>query len=150
MRLKWGGLVNRPIEEVFAFITDPFNSPRRGGGTLSLRVTPPGPLAVGSTVRLRFEVFGLETQFGFTITEWNPPYAVTGSIIDEGSARSGFIRTTLESTAAGTRLVTRIEVKLRGIWRLLGPMAGPYMRRQSRRRMKNLEGLLESGVGPRA
>jgi len=150
MRLEWGGLVNRPIEEVFAFITDPFNSPRRGGGTLSLRLTPPGPLAVGSTVRLRFEVFGLETQFGFTITEWNPPYAVTGSIIDEGSARSGFIRTTLESTAAGTRLVTRIEVKLRGIWRLLGPMTGPYMRRQSRRRMKNLEGLLESGVGPRA
>ena len=147
MRVEWSGLINRPIEEVFGFITDPFDSPRRGGGTLSLRVTPPGPLAVGSTVRLRLEVFGLETEFGFRITEWKPPTAVTGSIVDEGSARSGFIRTTLETTPEGTRLVTRIEVKLRGIWRLLGPMAGPYMRRQARRRMKNLERLLEAGPG---
>ncbi len=64
MRLQWGGLINRPIEDVFAFITDPFNSPRRGGGTLSMRVTPPGPIAVGSTVRLRILVLGLESQLG--------------------------------------------------------------------------------------
>jgi len=143
MRVEWGGLINRPIEKVFAFMTDPFSTPRRGGGTLSMRVTPPGPIAVGSTVRLRFVVLGLETRFGFVITEWDPPYSVTGSIMDEGDARSGFLRTTLESTPAGTRVVTRVEVELRGIWKLLGPIAGPYLKRQSRHRLQNLERLLE-------
>jgi len=152
MRLEWGGLVNRPIEEVFAFMTDPFNTARRGAGTLSMHVTPPGPIAVGSTVRLRIVVLGLETRLGFVVTEWDPPHAVSGSIMDEGAARSGFVRTTAQSTPVGTRVVTRIEVEMRGIWKLLAPIAGPFLKRQSRRRLLNLERLLESGRagGPKA
>ena len=152
MRLEWGGLVSRPIEEVFAFMTDPFNTARRGAGTLSMHVTPPGPIAVGSTVRLRIVVLGLETRLGFVVTEWDPPHAVSGSIIDEGAARSGSVRTTAQSTPVGTRVVTRIEVEMRGIWKVLAPIAGPFMKRQSRRRLLNLERLLESGRagGPKA
>src|SRR2546428_13078737 len=142
MRVEWGGLINRPIEKVFAFMTDPFNTARRGGGTLSMRVTPPGPIAVGSTVRLRFVVLGLESRFGFVITEWDPPYSVTGSIMDEGDARSGFLRTTLESTPAGSRVVARVWGELRGPWKLLGPIAGTDLKCQSRHRLHNLERLL--------
>src|SRR5437899_10889749 len=103
MRLEWGGLVNRPIEEVFAFMTDPFNTARRGAGTLSMHVTPPGPIAVGSTVRFRIVVFGLETRLGCVVTEWDPPRAASGSLVDEGPARSGSVRTTVQSTTVGTQ-----------------------------------------------
>src|SRR5207245_3489879 len=118
---------------------------RRSAVTLLMYVTPPGAISVYSTVRLRIVVLWLETRLGFVVTEWDPPHAVSGSIIDEGASRSGSVRTTAQSTPVGTRVVTRIEVEMRGIWKVLAPIAGPFMKRQSRRRLLNLERLLESG-----
>jgi uncharacterized protein YndB with AHSA1/START domain len=138
-------VVNRPIEEVWAYVTDPFNLPRWGGRRLAVRATPPGPLRVGSTVHQRWVVFGVETRLSGVITEWDPPRVVTVSLMDDGIARSGFARTTLEATAAGTKVLRSGGLELRGIWKLLSPIVRPYIRRMMEDQNQNLKRLLESG-----
>ena len=147
MRYETRVVVNRPVEEVFAFLSNPFSSPRRGGGSLGFRVTPPGPIRLGSTIRLRMVAFGLERTFSGVVTEWDPPHAVTFSFANEGPVVSGTIRTTLEATAEGTKALTVTEIKSRGIWKLLSPLVGPYMRRQMITRNQNMKRILESGRG---
>jgi hypothetical protein len=51
-RTRW--LINRPIDEVWAYLTDWFNTPGMGGyAALGLRQTSPGPTGVGSTLQGR-------------------------------------------------------------------------------------------------
>src|SRR2546426_12073318 len=147
MRFENAVVVSRPIDEVFAFLSNPFRSPRRGGGSLGFRVTPPGPIGLGSTIRMRSVAFGLERTISGAITEWDPPRAVTLSLATEGPVRSGTIRTTLEATTEGTKDLTEIEIKLRAIWKLLSPLVGPYLRRQLIIRYQNMNPVLEYGRG---
>ena len=147
MRFEAAVVVSRPIEEVFAFLSNPFSSPRRGGGSLGFRVTPPGPIGLGSTLRLRMAAFGLERTINGAITEWAPPRAATLSLANEGPLRSGTVRTTLEATTEGTKALTVMEINPRGIWKLLSPLVRPYLRRQMITRNQNMKRLLESGRG---
>jgi len=147
MRFENAVVVSRPIDEVFAFLSNPFSSPRRGGGSLGFRVTPPGPIALGSAIRMRSVAFGLERTISGAVTEWDPPRAVTISLATEGPVRSGTIRTTLEATTEGTKALTVMEIMPRGIWKLFSPLVGPYLRRQMITRNQNMKRLLESGRG---
>src|SRR2546428_4447411 len=139
-------VVNRPIEEVWAFITDPFNIPRWGGGRLAARVTPAGPIRVGSTIEYRISIFGLERRFSAVFTEVDPPRVAAGSFVGQGFL-SGSVRTTLEATATGTKIVRSGDLKVRGILRLLSPIVAAFMRRQVDTQMRSLKRLLEAGLG---
>jgi len=146
MRAEVSVVVNRPIDEVWAFITDPFNIPRWGGGRLSARVTPPGPIGVGSTIEYRVLMFGFERRVSFVFTELDPPHTAAASVTGSRFL-SGSVRTALEATAAGTKIVRSGDLKVRGILRLLSPILAAFMRRQVDTQMRSLKRLLEAGLG---
>lgn len=146
MRYESSVVVNRPIEEVWAFMTDPFNLPRIGSGTLGVRVTAPGPIGVGTTGHMRVVIFGLEARVGGAITEWDPPHAVAFSVKGAG-LRSFSLRATLESTADGTKVVRVLEYEPRPAFKLFWWIALPFLRRSAHAHNQNFKRLLESGRG---
>jgi hypothetical protein len=123
-------VVNRPINEVWAYLTDFFNAPRMSGsGIIGLRQTSPGPLGIGSTLQGRRVILGFETRNNFRVTEWNPPHTLATSA--EGRPfRSLVSRMTLEATADGTRLVMSTEFELQPVMKLLWPLMGGIVRRR--------------------
>ncbi len=123
-------VVNRPIDEVFAYITDFFNAPRvSGSGIVGLRQTSPGPLGVGSIVQGRRVVLGFETRNTFHVTEWNPPRAF--AVTTEGRPfRSMDTRLSLESVGGGTRVHELVNFELQLPVKLLWPFMGPVVRRR--------------------
>lgn len=125
-------VIDRPIDEVWDYLTDWFNTPRMSGsGIIGLRQTSPGPLAVGSTLQGRRTVLGFETRNTWTATEWDPPHAFAATL--EGQPfRSGISRVTLEPTVHGTRLAVVADFELRAAMRLLWPVVGPFIRRRWR------------------
>ena len=137
-------VINRPIDEVWAYLTDWFNTPRMGGyAALGLRQTSPGPTGVGSTLQGRNVFLGFETRLNHTVTEWDPPYAFADTM--EGRPfRSLSQRGTLESIGDGTRLVISTEFELRPALRLLWPLFRPFVRRKMRTGVQGLKRLLES------
>ena len=137
-------VINRPIDEVWAYLTDWFNTPRMGGyAALGLRQTSPGPTGVGSTLQGRNVFLGFETRLNHTITEWDPPYAFADTM--EGRPfRSLSQRGTLESIGDGTRLVISTEFELRPGLRLLWPLLRPFVKRKMRTGVQGLKRLLES------
>ena len=51
MKIETSVVINRPIEDVFVYSTDPENTPEWQTGLLESRVTSAGPIGVGSTIR---------------------------------------------------------------------------------------------------
>ena len=146
MRLETSVVINRPIDEVWAFLSDPFNMPRWRGSRLAVRMTSPGPMGVDSTVQHRIVLFGLETQITHTVTEWDPPHAFAWALRFPGM-HSTSERLTLEATVDGTKVVRVHEGEPRLILRLLAPIAGPVTRRLVDPQNQNLKRLLEAGRG---
>jgi len=139
-------VIKRPIHEIWAFLSDPFNMPRWRSGRLAVRVTSPSPVGVGSTVQHRIVFLGLETQITHTITEWDPPHAFAWSLRFPG-LHSASERLTLEATADGTRVVRVHEGEPRVILKVLAPIARPFLRRLIDLQNQNLKRLLEAGRG---
>ena len=147
MRHESSVVINRPIDEIWAFVTDPFNAPRMGGGRLAIRIAPLGPLALGSKLQQRVSVLGFETELKTVVTEWDPPRTMTHSTKDAGPIRSFSAAITLEPTATGTKVVRAVAVEARGVWRAVLPILGPLIRRQTDAQTRNLKRLLEANRG---
>ncbi len=71
--------INQPVERVFGYITGGENQKTWQAGILDVKVTPPGPLAVGSIYHYTTEVLGrrMETQLKITALEPNKKWAIT-------------------------------------------------------------------------
>jgi ligand-binding SRPBCC domain-containing protein len=136
--------IDRPIEEVWDYLTDWFNTPRMGGyAALGLRQTSPGPTGVGSTLQGRNVILGFETRLNHTVTVWDPPHAFADTM--EGRPfRSLSQRGTLESTAKGTRMVVSTEFELRPALRLLWPLLAPFVRRRMGTGVQTVKQLIEA------
>lgn len=137
-------VIDRPIDEVWAYITDFFNAPRMSGsGIIGLRQTSPGPLGVGSTLQGRRVVLGFETRNIFHVIEWNPPHAFTATV--EGRPfRSNTTRLTLESLADGTRLYELTDFELEPAVKLVWPLMGPIIRRRLHASFAQTKALIEA------
>jgi carbon monoxide dehydrogenase subunit G len=146
MRYEVSVVVDRPFDEVVAFVSDfPFNLPRLGGGTLSLRQTSPGPAGLGSTFQSRIAILGFEVRLSLTLTELDWPNAAVLSFTGAGT-RSGHIRMTLEATSEGTKFIRVLELEPKPTYRLLWWIAWPFMKRRSEAGNRRLKRLLETGV----
>lgn len=137
-------LIDRPIDEVWAFLTDWFNTPRLGGySALGLRQTSPGPLGVGSTLQGRNVILGIETRLNHRFTEWAPPHSFADTI--EGRPfRSLVQRGTFESTVTGTKLIVTTEFELRQPLKLFWPIIQPFARRKMLAGMRQMKEVMEA------
>jgi uncharacterized protein YndB with AHSA1/START domain len=135
--------IRRPVEDVWAFMIDLFNSPRVRGMTLGARKVSPGPIGLGTVVDNRTVLLGFETHMRFTVLEWDPPHAVVASMSGP-FLRSGRVTTELTATSEGTRRVSRLDLELSPAGILLWPLLGRLLRRDQAGNDRRLKELLEA------
>ena len=122
MRITKSVLINRPVEVVWAFVTDLRNTPNWTRSGSELRLTSEGPPQVGATVEGRrrlFRRFDIKTQ-GIVISEYEPNHAfsIDATVPLMGRANQ---RLLFEPVAGGTRLTRSGDLKLRRIIQPLVP-----------------------------
>ena len=118
LRLEHNVVIDRPVEEVFAFITSPKNDPRWERRVVESTHTSGGPVGVGTTGRKvrRFPGLRFTTNYELTAFEPNRKLAaktVYGPIPFEWTA-------TFEPVEGDTRVTFLAEGKLSGLLRLAG------------------------------
>jgi hypothetical protein len=144
MRIESSVVVNRPIDEVWAIMTNLFNFPR-AGSFLAVRQTSPGPMALGSTLQGRVVFLGFEKRFEGTVTEFDPPHALAFALSVAGMGmRSYTMRGTLEVTTDGTRMVRVSELEPRPTLKPLWWILRPYNRRLAKATNQKIKRLLEA------
>jgi Polyketide cyclase / dehydrase and lipid transport len=136
-------VIDRPIDEIWAILIDLFNTPRLPGGSMALRLTSPGPMALGSIFEGRRIVLGFETRITERVIEWDPPNLMTASI--ETKAFHAVERITLVAGTDGTTCTDVLDAELRMPLRLIEPILEPFLRRQRRVGFRKTKEMLESG-----
>ena len=105
IHFKLSQTINRPLDEVFAYWSDPDNVPAWQGGVVSYRRTSSGPLGIGTTYSITRKALGMrqETSGEYTAYEHNRRVCER---IEAGPAKYT-IQT--EFTAQGT--ATRVDIE---------------------------------------
>ena len=144
IRQEHSVVIDRPVEEVFAFATDPNNDPLWLSTTLETERTSEGAVDVGTTFRNVSKFLGRRIETTMQVTENDPPHKqcvriTSGPIPGEGCYL-------FESTDGGsTRFTQTFEAEVGGFFRLAEPLVGRALRRQTEADMATLKDLLESG-----
>ena len=139
MKVRHAIIINRPIDELFAFVTNLHNETRWQSEIKS--VTLEGPLQAGSTFRERRVTFGRAYEWHFRITEFAPPHRITIDTIN-GTARYRGSRI-FAAVEGGTRVTEIGELEMPPFLRVLDPLFGWLSKRPLRLAYGRLQQLLE-------
>ncbi len=133
--------IDRPVDEVFAFLSDLENVPKWNYAIAETRKSSPGPVAVGTTYVQRREI-PKPSEEQLVVTELSPDrrLAVEGKL-GPFPAKS---RYELEPAGAGTVLVNTVELEMTGPLRLVGGIAASRVKTAVAENLDVLKRLLES------
>ncbi|WP_314173703.1 SRPBCC family protein [Streptomyces winkii] len=97
--------IDRPIEEVFAYLADGENDPRFSPRVQEMTKVTEGPTAVGTVYRSTVKDAGVRTRREFRITEFEPPTTIRWTETSENLVTAEEGGYDLESTGEGTTRV---------------------------------------------
>jgi uncharacterized membrane protein len=135
------GTIDRPRDQVAAYLRDPANDTSWIGGLRSARLLTPRPVAVGSQVERVANFLGRRVEYVNEVTE------LTEERLAMRSLRSPFpMRVTYGHRHAGngtTEVSVRVEGDAGRFYALLGPLLGLAVRRSIARDLRNLKRVME-------
>ena len=143
-RIEINLVINRPVEEVFAFVSNSENLPRWRSTSLEMKKTSDGSLGVGSTFKGRFTFLGRQFDGNVVVTA-HEPNRVYVSKMAEGPfpLETGY---TLEPVENGTRVTFVAEGEPGGFFKLAEPLVVSMAKRAYTTDLQNLKEMLEAQV----
>ena len=137
--------VDRPAEEVFAFVSDVENNPRWRTAVIETRWLDPGPTGPGRRGEQTSRILGRRYDVIAEVVDWDPPRHVSWATTAGGAD----VRTHCRVEADGDGCVVTLESEgsFTGAWRILTPLAAAMLRRQSASDIGRLRTLREDPAG---
>ena len=134
--------IDRPREEVFAFFVDFGRASEWAPEITRVEMLTDGPPRVGARYReLRWTTKG-ESRIDMEVTAFDPPGRYSAAF-DEGGYRATFnYRFTPDGD--GTRVEMSCIVRAEGFRTLLAPIITWLLRRQDKRKLRNLKRAVEA------
>ncbi len=146
MRIEESVQINRPLEEVFSYVTNPESLPEWSNLVLEVRMDTEGPLQEGDRFTTVAKFLGRRFETPFEVTAHEPPTHHSDRSRG-GPFEQEFIYTFEETEGGTTRLTWVAEGEPGGFFRLAGPLLERVGRRQSRADLQTLKDLLEAQAG---
>ena len=135
--------IHRPIEDVFAVLTDVELSERWFPGDIEERWTSPPPHGVGSTRHAVVRMAGRSTENDAVVTEYDPPHLAS---ISGTSPNAPFVGTfVFAREGESTCVEVTIDLSLRGPSRIVGPLFAAWYRRMWVQGLATLKRMMEKG-----
>ena len=145
MRIRDSIVIERPIEEVFAFVLDQRNEPSYNPAMKTCVKATDGPIGVGT----RFDSYldgARPLAMTSELTKLQRPRLIASRTTMRGSTIVGTLSFVAQD-AAKTRMTWDWDVRTAGLMRLSAPLIWLLGRRMERRIWTGLKRRLESGRG---
>jgi uncharacterized protein YndB with AHSA1/START domain len=135
--------IDRPVDKVFAWLTDPKNHGKFDTSSLEMEVLTPGPWRTGTQFRELRDLGGRKTEVLSEIAELVPNrrYVIRSKTGPDWLGTWEF-----EPEGASTHLHWAGQLTMKGFARLLEPLIGRQMRPQIDRQFAGLPRLLEAEI----
>ena len=140
--------IDRPAEDVFAFVSDHTNAPRWQRGLLEVRRANDSPIGVGTRHTFVRTFMGRRLEASNEFTRYEPSRLVAFNATSNWLPGQGSY--VVEPTGrASARLIARVELRPSGLFRLAGSLMAAALRREVGANLSDLKGLLEAQAGAR-
>lgn len=137
-------IVERPVEEVFAFTTDARHNPlwQSARGLKETRQEPDGPVGVGTRITETWSFMGRTMEDASEVTEYEPNRKYTRTSIGKGGPIKGGTYL-FELVAEGTRWSAITQVQAGGIFAIAEPLLVSNLKKGFEANMAEAKMLLE-------
>jgi len=135
--------VNRPVEQVFTWLTNAENQGKFDKSSLKMEALTPGPWRVGTQFRELRDLGGRKTEVLSEIAELEPNRRF---VIRSKTGPEWLGIWLFEPEGQGTRLRWTGQMRMKGLGRLLEPLIGRQMRAQIDRQFAQLPATLEHDI----
>ncbi|HEX6509987.1 MAG TPA: SRPBCC family protein [Chloroflexota bacterium] len=144
MRVELTETVDRPIDQVFAFLSAPEKHEAWVGPVVRDSHQSEGPVHEGTTFHEEVKFLGRRLGGDWTVTRYEPPHAYEQETsIGKANMRIAF---TLTPQGNSTRIDMVTEGDTTGIFKLADSVVARVLRNQQQADLDNLKLILESGV----
>ena len=135
--------IRRPIEDVFAVMTDVERTGVWFPGNVEEHWTSPPPLGVGSTRRAIVTMFGRRIENDAVATEYDPPHRAGMRGTSPNAPFDAIL--TFAPDGDGTRVEVTTAFAMRGRTRVFAPVVTRLYGWASARGLRTLKRMMESG-----
>jgi uncharacterized protein YndB with AHSA1/START domain len=139
-------VIERPVEEVFAFVTDVTNDPSWHTDVLEAQMKTEGPPRMGTVWHARFKPSKGISEGDMKVVTFEPNrlQVMKGDI----GPMHPTLTYRLEPSDGGTKFTRRVQIRVSGWMKIFSPMMGMMVPKQNRAFLANLKRVLE--VRPRS
>jgi uncharacterized protein YndB with AHSA1/START domain len=116
-------VIDRPIEEVFAFLAVGTNDPKFSPRVLEIAKTTEGPPGVGTVFASTVKDAGMKSKREFKLTEFDPPTKIRWTELSKNLITASEGGYDLAPSGDGTQVTVFNVLEGHGIGKLLGPLA---------------------------
>ena len=143
IKVEKSSIIRRPIEEVFAYVSDLRHSAEWQSGLVEVRQTTQGPQGVGTKFAFVRKFMGRKMEASSEFVAYEPNKKVT---FRSNSGPTAFEASYLfEATPEGTKLTSTIEMQPGGfLFGLAEPLIAACLRREMEAGAGELKDLLEN------
>src|SRR3954469_25584953 len=122
-RFEGTTVIDRPIEEVFAFLSDGTNDPSFSPRVLEIRKTTDGPVGVGTVFKSTVKDAGVKTNREFEITEFERPTRIRWAERSKNQVTASEGGYDFAPEGGVTRVTIHNVLEGHGIGKLFAPLA---------------------------
>lgn len=141
MRVEVSTTIKRPIEEVFAVMSDSTDRPKWQSNVAEMKKTSDGPIGVGTTWHAISKLFGrrVEGDAEYSKFELNHSFSMKSA-----TPFPTTMTYTFKSVDGGTRVDQIVDAEPGGLYRLAGPLLATGAKRDMQGYLDKLRDLMEA------
>jgi len=140
-------VINKPVEQVWNFLTDFKNTPKWDIGVLQTRQTSEGPAGLGTTFQNIGPFLGKTAIREYKVTEYEVNNKVTVKLMTPSkSIQNAVVCYVFKPTKNGTKLTFMGSVEFRGFFRLIQPILLQRAKKDGEGDLSNLKNLIEAQI----
>jgi len=134
-------VIDRPVAEVFAFVSDQRNTPQWQGGLVEVQRLTDGPPGIGTRHVFVRNFLGRRMEGTNEYVAYEPDRLVTFRTTSGPPLEASYF---FEPAGTGTRLTSRVQLHGSGLFGLIEPVVAAGLRREMKAAFPALKALLES------
>jgi carbon monoxide dehydrogenase subunit G len=137
-------VIDRPIEDVFAFLADGQNDKKFSSRVLEIAKTTEGPPGVGTVYASTVKDAGVKTKREFRLTEFEAPTKIRWTEVSKNLVVAPEGGYDLAPAGEGTKVTFFNELQGRGIGVLIAPLALRSARKGAEEFARSIKAAVES------
>lgn len=143
MKVEKSIVINRPVEAVFAFVTE-MNSVPRWAPVQSIRALEEGPVRVGATYVQVVDIMGKPVEIATEVTDYQPPRSFAFKSVSGPLPLTSTFTFVPSQDNTSTNLLLVGEAEPGGALKFAGPFLNNMVKKQIDDQLTALKRLLEA------